>query len=629
MIQGVGRTGGYLPIGAYGLIGDCRSAALVGVDGSIDWCCLPRFDSPSLFGRILDARDGGHWQLRPRGAHRAEQRYDDRTNILRTIFSTPTGTVQVVDFMPVDEETIGHHARPHRRPRIVRIVDCLTGSVSMEHVIAPRPDYGRSPAGFQAEGRRFHGDAGGLHFCVVSTAEIRGATGGFTLHAGDAVALSLRCQHDSGDCTTSESAWTVERARGLLRETQAYWWHWIGKVRYAGAYPEAVWRSALALKLMIYAPTGAIVAAPTASLPEAIGGRRNWDYRFTWLRDASLTLFGLFQLGLHEEADGFFGWLRTTGIGEGGRFQNLYRVDGGTRVAEEVLGHWSGYRRSAPVRIGNGAVDQLQLDVYGELLDSAYLYARFGGEISQTLWKELHAVVDMAIECWQLPDASIWESRGRELHYTYSKVMCWVAVDRGLRLAERFGLSCDRERWEEARRAIHRRVTAEGYSRRLRSFTQTLGGRTVDAALLRAGQVRFLEDRDPRIVSTVRAVARHLGQGALVSRYRPEETDDGIQHGAEGGFLMCSFWLADALAHIGALEQAQRRFERLLAFGSPLGLMAEEADGATGELLGNYPQAFTHLALIGAAVNIERARHRLLGARGLPATGHSGLAPTT
>jgi GH15 family glucan-1,4-alpha-glucosidase len=629
MIQGVDRTGGYLPIGAYGLIGDCRSAALVGVDGSIDWCCLPRFDSPSLFGRILDAHDGGHWQLRPRGAYRAEQRYDDRTNILRTIFSTPTGRVQVVDFMPVDEETIGHHARPHRGPRIVRIVDCLTGSVSMEHVIAPRPDYGRSPARFQAEGRRFHGDAGGLHFCVVSTAEIRGATGSFTLHAGDAVALSLRCQHARGDCTTSESAWTVQRALGLLRETQAYWWRWIGKVRYAGAYPEAVWRSALALKLMIYSPTGAIVAAPTASLPEAIGGRRNWDYRFTWLRDASLTLFGLFQLGLHEEADGFFGWLRTTGIGDGGTFQNLYRVDGGTQVSEEVLGHWTGYRRSAPVRIGNGAVDQLQLDVYGELLDSAYLYARFGGEISQTLWKELHAVVDLAIERWQLPDASIWESRGRELHYTYSKLMCWVAVDRGLRLAERFGLPCDRERWEEARRAIHRRVTAEGYSRRLRSFTQTLGGRTVDAAMLRAGQVRFLEDRDPRIVTTVRTIARHLGDGVLVSRYRPEETDDGIAHGAEGGFLMCSFWLADALAHIGEVEQARRRFERLLALGSPLGLMAEEADGATGELLGNYPQAFTHLALIGAAVNIERARHRRLGIHGLPAAGHSGVAPVT
>jgi GH15 family glucan-1,4-alpha-glucosidase len=629
MPQGVDRTGGYLPIGAYGLIGDCRSAALVGIDGSIDWCCLPRFDSPSLFGRILDARDGGHWQIRPRGAYRAEQRYDDRTNILRTIFSTAGGRVQVIDFMPIDEETIGHHARPHRRSRIVRIVDCLTGSVSMEHRLVPRPDYGRAPSAFRAEGRRFHGDAGGLHFCIVSTAEIRAAMGSFTLHAGDTVALSLRCQHAHGECATAEGGWSVARALSLLRETQAYWWRWIGKVRYAGDYPEAVWRSALALKLMIYAPTGAIVAAPTTSLPEAIGGRRNWDYRYTWLRDASLTLFGLFQLGLHEEAQGFFGWLRTTGIGDGGRFQNLYRVDGGTRVTEEVLGQWSGYRRSTPVRIGNGAVDQLQLDVYGELLDSAYLYARFGGEISRTLWKELHAVVDLAIERWELPDASIWESRGRELHYTYSKLMCWVAVDRGLRLAERFGLPSDRERWDEARRAIHRRVTAEGYNRRLRSFTQTLGGRTVDAAMLRASQVRFLEDRDPRVVSTVRAIARHLGGGVLVNRYRPDETDDGIDHGAEGGFLMCSFWLADALAHVGEVEQAHRRFERLLAFGSPLGLMAEEADGATGELLGNYPQAFTHLALIGAAVNIERARHRRLGIHGLPDGGRAAATAAT
>jgi len=285
-----------------------------------------------------------------------------------------------------------------------------------------------------------------------------------------------------------------------------------------------------------------------------------------------------------------------------------------------VLSHWSGYRHSKPVRIGNGAVDQLQLDVYGELLDSAYLYARFGGEISQELWRELHPVVDLAIERWQLPDASIWESRGRELHYTYSKMMSWVAVDRGLRLAERFGLRCDRERWEEARRTIHRTVATEGYHRGLRSFTQTLGGRTLDAAMLRAAQVRFLDARDPRIVSTVRAVARHLGRGVLVSRYRPEETDDGFDHGEEGAFLMCSFWLADALAHIGEVEQAQRRFERLISFASPLGLMAEEADVTNGDLLGNYPQAFTHLALIGAAVNIERARHRRLGIRGLGPT---------
>ena len=629
MIEGLGRTGGYLPIGAYGLIGDCRSAALVGVDGSIDWCCLPRFDSPSVFGRILDARSGGYWQIRPRGTYRAQQRYGDRTNLLRTIFSTPTGTVRVSDFMPVDAATVEHHARPHRQPRLVRIVDCLAGTVTMEHHLVPRPDYGRSPAGFSAEGRRFHGDAGGLHLCAVSTREIAGPHTAFTLQAGDAVALSLRSQHAGTGCGTSESAWTVERARHLLRQTQEFWWRWIDRVHYAGAFPESVWRSALALKLMIYAPTGAIVAAPTASLPEALGGRRNWDYRYTWLRDASLTLFALFQLGLHEEAHGFFGWLRSTGIGQGERVQNLYRVDGGRDTVEQVLGHWSGYRGSKPVRIGNGAVDQLQLDVYGELLDSAYLYARFGGEISQELWRELHAVVDLAIDRWQMPDASIWESRGRELQYTYSKLMCWVAVDRGLRLADRFGLRCDRERWEEVRRAIHRRVTAEGYSRSRRSFTQTLGGRTLDASMLRAIQVGFLDDRDPRVVGTVRAIARHLGRGVLVSRYRPEETDDGIVHGEEGAFLMCSFWLADALAHIVEVEQAQRRFERLLSFASPLGLMAEEVDVVSGDLLGNYPQAFTHLALIGAAVNLERARHRRLSVRGLGAAGGSSVAPTS
>jgi GH15 family glucan-1,4-alpha-glucosidase len=617
MIEGIERTGGYLPIGGYGLIGDCRSAALVGVDGSIDWCCLPRFDSPSVFGRILDARRGGYWQLRPRGPYRSQQRYGDRTNLLRTVFRTSTGLVRVSDFMPVDEATVAHHARPHRRPRLVRLVDCLAGTVTMEHHVVPRPDYGRSVDGFSAEGRRFHGDAEGLHLCVVSTGEMSGAHTSFTLSAGDAIAFSLRCQHAGSGCTTSEAGWSVEHARRLLRQTQQYWWRWIGRVHYTGAYPEAVWRSALALGLMIYSPTGAIVAAPTTSLPEAVGGRRNWDYRFTWLRDASLTLFGLFQLGLHEEAHDFFAWLRSTGIGEGGKVQNLYRVDGRRNTPEEVLSHWSGYRHSQPVRIGNGAVDQLQLDVYGELLDSAYLYARFGGEISEELWSELHAVVELAIDRWRLPDASIWESRGQELHYTYSKMMSWVAVDRGLRLAERFGLRCDRERWEAERRAIHRTVTTDGYHRGLRSFTQTLGGRSLDAAMLRAGQVRFLDDRDPRIVSTVRAIARDLGRGVLVSRYRPDETDDGIDHGEEGAFLMCSFWLADALAHIGEVEQAQRRFERLISFGSPLGLMAEEADVTTGDLLGNYPQAFTHLALIGAAVNIERARHRRLGVTGL------------
>jgi GH15 family glucan-1,4-alpha-glucosidase len=623
------RTAGYLPIGAYSLIGDCRSAALVGCDGSIDWCCLPRFDSPSLFGRILDARKGGFWQIEPRGAHRASQHYADRSNVLHTYFHTPSGLVRLSDFMPLDAATIEEHARPHRLPRVVRIVECLAGGVTMQHRLVPRPDYAAAQAaGFSAEGRRYHGDSEGLHFCVVSTGDIPASSHGFTLRAGDAVAMSLRCQHARGACTTSERAWTVERARALLRETLAYWWRWIAGVRYAGRYPETVWRSALALKLMTYAPTGAIVAAPTTSLPESIGQGRNWDYRFTWLRDASFTLFGLFQLGLHDEAHDFFRWLRRTGIGEGAGVQNLYRVDGSRQTEESVLRHLSGYRRSAPVRIGNGAVNQLQLDVYGELLDSAYLYARFGGEISRELWRELHDVVDLAIERWQQPDASIWESRGQVLSYTYSKIMCWVAVDRGLRIAESFGLPHDRERWEDARRTIHRCVMDEGYSRSRRTFTQTLGGRTVDAALLRASQVRFLADRDPRIVSTVRAIQRHLGHGALVSRYRPDESDDGVARSEEGAFLMCSFWLVDALAHIGQVVEAEKRFEHLLSFASPTGLMAEEADTRTGELLGNYPQAFTHLALIGAAVNIERAMRRSLGVRGLHPGADGGRSPS-
>ena len=339
-MRAIDRTGGYLPIGDYSLIGDCRSAALVGVDGSIDWCCLPRFDSPSVFGRILDARRGGYWQLRPRGAYRSQQRYGDRTNVLRTIFSTPTGLVRVSDFMPVDEATVEHHARPHRRPRLVRIVDCLAGTVTMEHHLVPRPDYGRAGSDFAAEGRRFHGDADGLHLCVVSTTEMSGRAHTFTLSAGDAVAVSLRCQHASGGCChlgdrlDGRSGPAVCSARPRSS----------GGAGSIGSATPATFRSRCggrrsALKLMIYAPTGAIVAAPTTSLPETLGGRRNWDYRFTWLRDASLTLFGLFQLGLHDEAHEFFAWLRSTGIGEGAKVQNLYRVDGGRDMTEQMLGH--------------------------------------------------------------------------------------------------------------------------------------------------------------------------------------------------------------------------------------------------------------------------------------------------
>ena len=613
---GFERSDGYLPIAAYGLVGDCRSAALVGADGSVDWLCLPRFDNPSIFGRIIDARRGGHWQVCPVDEYRAQQRYRDRSNILETLFSTAGGTAVVTDFMPIDEDSSTRHAFLHRDPRLIRIVECLTGSITLRHQFKPAPDYAQGASRFVAEGWRLHGDTAELHLCLQSSVELTSATVRWRMKAGDIIGLALRSDH-RGRCQSPHSPWNVEHARALVRSTQEFWWRWIDRCTYRGPYRYPVVRAALCLKLMTYTPTGAIVAAPTTSLPEQIGGPRNWDYRFTWLRDASLTLYAFFQVGMIDEANAFFAWLVTIGLGRGGRdVANLYTLDGDDQAEETELIHLSGYRGSRPVRVGNGAIHQLQLDVYGELLDSAYLYARFGGVISRTLWHELHAVVDLTIDRWQLPDASMWEVRGRDQHYTYSKMMCWVAVDRGLRIAERFRLPHNQSRWRAARRDIHRAVTSRGYSQRLSSFTQTFDGEDLDAAMLRLTQVRFLRSADPRELSTIQAIAKQLGNGVLVHRYDAARTDDGLP-GEEGAFLMCSFWLADALAHAGHLEQAQRWFEKMLAFASPLGLYSEEADTRTGELLGNFPQAFTHLALIGAAVNIERARHGSLGIHGL------------
>jgi GH15 family glucan-1,4-alpha-glucosidase len=610
------RVDGYLPISAYGLMGDCRSAALVGEDGSIDWLCLPRFDSASIFGRILDAGKGGHWQIAPRGPYDVMARYLDRTNVLHSTFTTRTGRVAVTDFMPVHADTMSVQGEQRSDPRVVRLVECLTGEVVMRHEIAPAPDYARSDGDcFQCDNGRYHADVDGLHVCVRATAPLRSAMHLRALSAGEAFAYTLSTSA-AGECDPADLS--LEECRRLLRETQAYWWRWIAGVRYDGPYQQPVWRSALALKLMTYSPTGAILAAPTTSLPETIGGPRNWDYRFTWLRDASFTLYAFFQLGLRDEAHAFFDWLVRSGIGSRRTtgIDNLYTLDGGRDTHEVILEHLEGYRCSRPVRVGNGAARQLQLDVYGEVLDSAYLYARFGGEIGMKLWKELHAIVDLAIARWQEPDSSIWEVRGGERHFTYSKVMCWVAVDRGLRIAERYNLPHDAERWHAARRAIHRRVVMEGFSKSRNAFTQSLGSDVLDASALRLSQVRFLPERDPRMVSTVEAIETELSEGVLIRRYLPEQTADGVD-GSEGAFLACSFWLVDAYVHLGRLEDAQRLFERLLSFISGCGLFSEEADGRTGDLLGNHPQAFTHLALVSAAVNIERLRHREIAPRGL------------
>jgi GH15 family glucan-1,4-alpha-glucosidase len=568
-----------------------------------------------VFSRILDAKRGGYWQIAPEGPFHVHQAYRDRTNLLNTIFVTPSGMVTVTDFMPAYQRVIKQHARLHNEPRVIRIVECLAGSVRIHHRFQPRPNFGRVDLDWKLDGANvLHADAGGVHLCLSSSVELTGQEQEFRLETGEAAAFSLRAARAGGRV---DHGWSLERARRMFRDTRRFWWQWVGQIHYDGPYQQHVWRSALALKLMTYAPTGAIVAAPTTSLPERIGGDRNWDYRFTWLRDAAFTLYALSQLQLHEEAGDFFQWLTHRHVGEhGDRVPNLFDLSGVARTTETELTHLSGYRGSRPVRVGNAATGQLQLDVYGEVLDAAYIYARFGGRIPRELWRELCGVVEMAVTQWEQPDSSIWEVRSERRHFTYSKLMCWVAVDRGLRIAERFGLPHDSARWRSARRAIHRRVTEDGWNAQLRAFTQTLGGDALDAAVLRMSQTRFLRDRDPRMIDTVQAIQRHLTSGVLVRRYRNDQSPDGLT-GDEGAFLMTSFWLADALAHIGELEQAERCFEQLLTFASPVGLLSEEVDPGTGHLLGNYPQAFTHLSLVGAAVNIERLRHGRLAVHGL------------
>ena len=542
------------------------------------------------------------------------RRYRDLTNLLDLRFKTRTGVALLTDFMPCHDARAGDGPRLHDVPRVIRIVECLSGRVTLRHVFSPRPAFSQEEPVFEAVDTNLHATTTSIALAVSSTGPIPGPRSTFTLEAGQSVAFAM---YANTRFRATPRGWSVERARDFLRRTQDFWWRWGAQCRYDGPYRAFVIRSALVLKLMTYRPTGAIVAAPTTSLPEAIGGPRNWDYRFTWLRDAAFTLFALFQLGLHNEAHDFFDWLTKRHIGSMGRdLPNLFDLSGRATVPERELTHLQGYRRSRPVRVGNAAVNQLQLDVYGEVLDSAYLYARFGGEISRALWMELRHVVELAIKRWEEPDESIWEVRGGRRQFTYSKLMCWVAVDRGIRLADRYRLPYDTAGWRAARAAMHRRIMAEGYSRRAGAFTQTLGGETLDAAVLRISQIRFLRDRDPRVLGTIKAVKERLGNGVLVRRYDTSTSRDGLR-GGEGAFFMCSFWLADALAHVGELEEAQRRFEQLVTFSSPLGLYSEEIDVRTGELLGNYPQAFTHLALIGAAVNIERARHRHIGVRGL------------
>jgi len=606
----------YQPIENYGVIGNLRSAALVGLDGSIDWLCLPRFDSPSVFGAILDDAKGGRFRIAPEliGA-RHKQFYWPDTNVLVTRFLHADGILELIDFMPVPRPG---DACEHQLIRRVRVI---TGELSVRVECRPAFDYARAKHTAYAEecGVRFDGPD--LSLVLASPLEMKideygGATGVMTLKAGEERTFILQMiapGHKQEGCPTPAGA------AALFQRTVEYWHNWVAKGTYRGRWRDQVYRSALALKLMTYEPTGAIVAALTTSLPEGIGGVRNWDYRFTWIRDAAFTVYAFMRLGFTEEAIQFMDWLRKRwrhpdAHGDG-PLQLMYGIDGESELPEFELPHLDGYRGSKPVRVGNGAHGQLQLDIYGELMDAVYLYNKYATPIAYDDWVRLRRMLDWVSENWQRTDEGIWEVRGGRRHFVYSRVLCWVALDRGLRLAEKRSFPANREKWLTARDAILEEVMAKGYDRERKAFVQSYGSNALDASLLLLPLVFFTAPNDPRMLSTLDAIRAPLTSGGLaadglVYRYDPTLAPDGLP-GTEGTFNMCSFWLIEALTRAGRtdpklLAEARLRFEQMLGYANHLGLYAEQT-GSSGESLGNFPQAFTHLGLISAAFNLDRA----------------------
>ena len=600
----VRRASSYLPIAEHGLIGDLHSVALIGTDGTIDWYCCPRFDSPSVFASILDARRGGCYRLAPADeGWTSKQLYFPDTNVLITRFLTRDGVGEVEDFMPV-----GQMARGEHRQRLVRRVLAVRGQLRFELECSPRFDYGRAEHTLE---RHLHGvlfRSPGCTLALETETPLEAGDGAaraaFTLSQGDSATFVL--EHVPGEY--EPHGHSEEQIRELAEATVGYWRRWLSQSRYTGRWREMVHRSALTLKLLTYQPTGAIVAAATTSLPEQIGGERNWDYRHTWIRDAAFSLYALLHLGFGEEAEAFMGWLterfRDCRVGESGPLQIMYGIDGRAELPEEQLTHLEGYRGSAPVRIGNGAANQLQLDIYGELIDSVYLYNKYGTPIYHDAWLDLCRIVEWLSEHWDQPDEGIWETRGGRQHFTYSRLMCWVALERAVRIARQRGLPADIVSWMAARDKIYGQILARGWHERRRAFVQHYDTDVLDASILLMPLVKFISPTDPRWISTLDEISHELVSDSLVSRYNPQASPDGLR-GEEGTFSMCTFWYVEALARAGRVDEARLVFEKMLTYANHLGLYAEEI-GPTGEQLGNFPQAFTHLALISAATNLDR-----------------------
>lgn len=602
----------YPLIADHGLIGDLQTSALVSTDGSVDWFCAPRFDSPSIFGALLDHARGGHFRVRPAvEAFTGKQLYFPDTAVLITRFMTEAGVGEVVDFMPVT----GAIATP--RHRLVRMVRCVRGEMTFSLDLAPRFDYGREPHAthLTENGAVFEGVAGTaatVHL-VREPDDERMARVRVDDHGDVHADLTLRAGQMRGLVLETGTAGPVREirvaeAQRLFDESVDFWESWLATSTYAGRWREALNRSAITLKLMTYAPSGGLVAAPTAGLPEQIGGERNWDYRYTWIRDASFSVYSLLGMGFRDEAAALGRWLGDRVDEQAGRVGGplniMYRVDGSTDLSEEVLPHWDGYRGSSPVRIGNGAADQLQLDIYGEAIDSIYFADQRGLTASHHGWQRICDLLAWVTENWDQPEEGIWETRGGRQDFTYGRLMNWVALDRGIRLATAHGRPAPLERWRAERDAIYHQVMEKGWSPSRQAFRQHYGTDVLDASLLRMSTVGFITPTDPMWTSTLRAMDGELVTDSLVYRYDPEASPDGLR-GSEGTFSLCTFAYVDSLARAGQLDRARITFEKMLTYANHLGLFSEEI-ALTGEQIGNFPQAFTHLALIDAAISLDR-----------------------
>ncbi|TMD62448.1 MAG: glycoside hydrolase family 15 protein [Chloroflexi bacterium] len=593
----------YLPIEDYGIIGDLHTVALVGKNGSIDWYCIPAFDSPSVFGALLDAEKGGYFQIEPQnpsGASR-KQLYLPDTNILVTRFLTETGVGEVTDFMPIQQAT--HKVDRHG---IIRAVHVVNGSLTFEMTCRPAFNYARDAHTIHLTENEAMFRSASLNLGLFTTVSLQedgrgGVHATFTL-ADDEWAYFLLESAGEEQITPQ-----VSRYQEVLSDTKDYWRNWIEQCRYQGRWRETVRRSALVLKLLTYAPTGAVVAAPTTSLPEGIGGERNWDYRFTWLRDAGLTLQSLSILGFEDEANAFTDWLQAVflKLDPDKPAQPMYTIHGDFDMPEITLDHLDGYRQSRPVRIGNGAAKQVQMDVFGELLDALFLLVQHRG-LYYRGWAQLTRTMDWLSKNWQTLDKGIWEVRGGDRAFLHSRVMCWVAFDRALRVVQNQGLPASVEEWRNARDAIYKEIMEQGWNEQKQSFVQYYGSDAVDASALLISLTGFTAPTDPRLLKTLDRIQKELTHAPHVYRYRIDQAaDDGLK-GTEGTFSICSFWFVEALTRARRLEEARDYLEQMFTYANHLGLYSEEV-APTGEALGNFPQAFTHLALIRACYFLNQA----------------------